>query len=248
MQSAPPVLTPERIDAMLSRTAEVCMEAIDESEVRLKAAADEEAFERCGRTLSTACRNLRQTIAMKQRFDREQAGLAAERRRQAEDEREAAEGASRAAVIERRYRVLRHFERLLWNEYESDDAQETFDELDGRLAELSEADDFVATPIETLIARLTEEFELRTAGETTDVPASHSAEEAAPPPGDSTAEIAEVRRDACEAPTAPRVSAISAVQDDLSPEPEPPPRPPDPPYLPPWERNPHASIRGGSGW
>ena len=69
---APPVLTPERIDAMLSIMAEVCLESVVGAGQRQKAAADFEDFERCGRSLQRACRNLRQTIAMKQRHDREQ--------------------------------------------------------------------------------------------------------------------------------------------------------------------------------
>ncbi|HEY0647334.1 hypothetical protein, partial [Phenylobacterium sp.] len=69
--TAPPVLTAERIDAMLSVMAEVCLESVVEAGQRQKAAEDFEAFERSGRTLQRACRNLRQTIAMKQRFDRE---------------------------------------------------------------------------------------------------------------------------------------------------------------------------------
>src|SRR5215213_4686551 len=174
MQPALPVLTPERIDAMLSRTAEVCMEAIEEAGVRLKAAADEEAFERCGRTLQTSCRNLRQTIAMKQRFDREQLKIAAERLRDAEDRRRDAQRAGRADTGRRRWRVRSHFARVLWDEFEADDAQEIFNDLDARLGELARDDDFLDTPVETLIERLAEEF-----GVTAPAEAAHAA---APPP------------------------------------------------------------------
>ena len=157
---APPVLTAERIDAMLSIMAEVCLEAVVDAGQRQKAADDVEAFERGGRTLQRACRNLRQTIAMKQRHDREEARKADDGRRLAEADRKQAERSHEAAVAHKQARVQRHFERVLWDEYEDDDAQERFDDLDARLDELAEEPGFLDIPAETLIQRLAEEIGL----------------------------------------------------------------------------------------
>ncbi|HEY0647614.1 hypothetical protein, partial [Phenylobacterium sp.] len=151
---APPVLTAERIDAMLSVMAEVCLESVVEAGRRQKAAEDFEAFERSGRTLQRACRNLRQTIAMKQRFDREEA------RKAAESARRGAEQAREVAVARRRARVQAHFSQVLWNEYEGEDAEGLFDDVGMRLRDLSFDDDFLETPVETLIQRLSDEIGL----------------------------------------------------------------------------------------
>src|SRR5688572_13798435 len=130
---APPVLTAERIDAMLSIMAEVCLEEVVEAGRRQKETPDVEAFDRCSRTLQRACRNLRQTIALKQRFDREQARKAEDGRRVAEATRKQAERAHEEAVAHKRAAVQRHFGRVLWDEYEQDDALELGDEVEDRL-------------------------------------------------------------------------------------------------------------------
>ena len=111
---APPVLTPERIDAMLSIMAEVCLDSVVEAGQRQKTADDLEAFDRGGRTLQRACRNLRQTIAMKQRHDREQERKAEDVRRVAQDVRKDAERVREEAITLRRAQVRRHFDRVLW--------------------------------------------------------------------------------------------------------------------------------------
>jgi len=173
---APPVLTPERIDAMLSIMAEVCLEGVVDAGQRQKTADDPEAFERGGRTLQRACRNLRQTIAMKQRHDREQARKAEDGRKLATAERQQAQHARDGAVAHKQARVQRHFERLLWDEYEDDDAQERFEDLDERLDDLADEPDFLDTPTEILIQRLADEIGL--GGE----PADDPPEPPPPPP------------------------------------------------------------------
>jgi len=157
---APPVLTPERIDAMLSIMAEVCLEAVVESGQRQKTAEDPEAFERGGRTLQRACRNLRQTIAMKQRHDREQARKAEDGRKRAVAERVDAERVRRDAVAHKRAAVQRHLDRMLWDEYEQDEALELGEEVEDRLANLAQDADFLDTPLETLIQRLADDIGL----------------------------------------------------------------------------------------
>jgi hypothetical protein len=239
----PPVLTSERIEAMFSGVAEVCFAAVETAGERLQVAPDMADFERAGRTLQTACRNLRQTIALKQRFDREQAALAADRRREADAEHKAATQARESAVTRHHMRVRRHFERVLWNEYEEDDAQEMFNDIDERLGEISEDAAFLETPVETLITRLAEEFGVGAEDE-------------------ADADVAPSEPQDTEAPVEPRPSATVEAAPEAAlppepepPEPEPPPRSPDPPpaqpYIPPWE-HPRAAFRppgaGGTGW
>ena len=230
MHPAAPVLTPERIDAMLSGIAEVCFAGVTEAGDRLKAAPDVEAFERASRALQTVCRNLRQTIALKQRFDREQISLALEQRREAEVQRKEVQHIHRDTVGRHHDRVRSHFADLLWNEYEEDDAQEIFERLDERLGDLSEDGAFLETPVETLIARLSEEFGVGASGDTVE-------DEAAPET--AVLEIAAAPPDLAE-------------PDPAEPDPpfQPPDPPPEPPYIPPWDRPPRpgAVRRNDSGW
>jgi len=266
MLPAPAVLTPERIDAMLSRTAEICMAGVEEAGERLRGAEDIEGFERAGRTLQALGRNLRQTIALKQRFDREQAGIAAAQRREAEDLRRDAQRAQRAAVDLHRMRVRRHFERVLWDEYEDDDAQEIFEDLDDRLGQFADDEAFVDTPIETLIARLTDEFVAAAAEDESsgdESPGDESPRRVAP--GTAAATPPPSMADEASGPdedvpiggraveSIPRQQLDSEPPPDLvRPDPRPPDSPPDPlpePYIPPWDRvPPGAAMRGGSGW
>ncbi|WP_430423834.1 hypothetical protein [Phenylobacterium sp.] len=155
---APPVLTPERIDAMLSIMAEVCLGSVVEAGQRQKAAPDDEAFERSGRALNQACRNLRQTIALKQRFDREETAKAREAQAAAEADRKAAERDRQARIEFKRKRVRRHLENLVWDEYDEDEAEAFCHDVDQRLSDLVHEDDFPDTPIEALIARLADDI------------------------------------------------------------------------------------------
>ena len=259
---APPVLTAERIDAMLSVMAEVCLESVVEAGQRQKAAEDFEAFERSGRTLQRACRNLRQTIAMKQRFDREEARKVDDARKAADGVRIQAERTKRDAVGAKRARVLRHFERVVWDEYEGDEAHDWLEDLDGRLTDLSEDPDFLETPFETLIQRLADDIGL--GEDRTDEPPPGQAQVALDPgreaPQASSPNRRERRDGAARAETSAssaKTSAFSAVESDGStaadtsqltrktPAPAPaepaepappsvgPPQPPDPPPEPP---------------
>ncbi len=158
--NAPPALTPERIDAMLSIMAEACLGSVVEAGQRQKVAADDEAFERSGRALNQACRNLRQTIALKQRFDREEVAKAREAQAAAEADRKAAERDRQARIEFKRKRVRRHLENLVWDEYDDEDADAFCHEVDQRLSDLVHEDDFLDTPLEALIARLSDDIGL----------------------------------------------------------------------------------------
>lgn len=253
---APPVLTAERIDAMLSIMAEVCLESVVESGRRQKDAPDAEAFERGGRTLQRACRNLRQTIALKQRFDRDQAAKAEGARKVVQAERAEAERVYRHRVDRRKAELERHFERVLWDEYEPSDAQELFEELTTRVKDAGFEDDFLEAPVEALIARFSDEIGVATNGPPTPGPAAkpHSTSEDA----EASAKIAEtprlralsetsatsaVERGACGAHGPQPMATAEAPAPTARP-------PPDEGYIPPWERlRPGQRMPGGgTGW
>lgn len=154
----PPALTPERIDAMLSATAEIAMAHVEQAGVWSGAADNIADFERAGRALQTAARNLRQTIALKQRYDRDELGLAPERRREAEVARRQALRAREEAAEAHRFKVLQHFEQVLWREYEPCDWEPVYTCLNDRLEEIDSDFDFLATSVEDLVARFSDEF------------------------------------------------------------------------------------------
>ena len=250
---APPVLTAERIDAMLSIMAEVCLGSVVEGGERRAAAPDIETFERCDRAVHRACRNLRQTFAMKQRHDREEARKAEDALKAAEQAREAARRSHRDAVWSKRTQVRRHFERVLWDEYEDNDAQEIFEDVDARIGELADADDFLETPLEVLIQRLADEIGPPPPAEdppeaSTETPSEAAAADEPSPPGPAPPEPSP--------PCGERVGSggeTPAPPQEAQP-PDPPPRPPpEPPpeegYVPPWERlKPGQIFPGGAGW
>jgi len=244
---APPVLTAERIDAMLSIMAEVCLESLVESGQRQKSAEDIEAFERGGRTLQRACRNLRQTIAMKQRHDREQDRKADDGRRVAQDARKEIQRARNEAATIRRAQVRRHFDRVLWDEYEPDDVEDMLDVVHARLGDMVLDDDFLEAPLETLIQRLAEEIGLGEA----------PADDPSDPPPLKTArprDGGDPSRPSAGALEPPHGSPPARGRAEDGPQPDgpaaaPPPDPPPEPYIPPWEQlRPGQRMPGSSGW
>lgn len=149
----PAQITPERLEAMLSAVAEVGMAAVQEAGARLAQAEDAEAFERASRSLAMLGRNLRQTLALKLRLDRDQITLGEARRLDAAADRREAEATHRTAVGLHRARVRRHFQSILWDEYEPREAEAAMEALDQELFELADEAAFLDTPIKTLIAR-----------------------------------------------------------------------------------------------
>ncbi|WP_430425785.1 hypothetical protein [Phenylobacterium sp.] len=245
---APPVLTPERIDAMLSIMAEVCLGSVVEAGQRQKAAPDDEAFERSGRALNQACRNLLQTIALKQRFDREETAKAREAYAAAEADRKAAERDRHARIEFKRKRVRSHLENLVWDEYDADDADAFCHEVDQRLSDLVYEDDFLDTPLEDLITRLADDIGLN------DEPEPETellSAEAVPEP-----EVSDAEPQKPSPPCGVGSGGVSSEPEGSHPHPRPlpargrgEPDPPPEPYIPPWERlRPGQRMPGGSGW
>lgn len=225
------------------------MAGVEDAGERLAAAPDIESFERAGRALQGIGRSLRQTLALKQRFDREQAVVDQARRQMAGRALEDAERAHRGAVTRRLTDVQRHFERTLWDEYEDDEAQERFEIMDAELCDMMEDEAFVDTPVDTLIARLSAAVEaatLATASEADDAPAPPKEKpDQAPRAADTTPPPRPVP------PADPPVVDVTPPAPPAPPEPRPgpPPDPPPEPYIPPWERLARGhSLGGGTGW
>jgi hypothetical protein len=240
--AAPVDATP--IDAALGGLAELaaCDLALAKRFAgRIEACGDDEdeKANSLARSYQRMARSYRQTLAMTLRLRRELKAEEQQDRRDAEAGRQDAERARAAAAWSHRSRVRSHFERVLWDEYEDDDAQERFEILDARLSEIADEAEFLETPIATLVARLTDEF---------GVGLEPEAEAEAPSADNDETEPMAAPDDPVAAAPPPEPAAAPP------PEPEPPPPPPDPPprppepYIPPWERNPNARYPGGSGY
>lgn len=95
--------------------------------------------------------------------------MAAEQRREAEDEFKETQRVRDAAVGRRRAKVREHFEGVLWDEYESDEAEELLDGVDHQLDDLVADDpDFLDIPVETLILRVADQLGLLDKGDAPD--------------------------------------------------------------------------------
>ena len=225
MSDFPPDLTPERIDAMLSGLAEVCFAGVIAAGDRMQAATQPEPFERAARALQSLSRNLRQTIAMKHRFDRHQAEVAAE----------AADAAQVAQIIEAeaaRDALARHTDRvrdrlgdLIWDEHEEDEAQALYDEVDEHLDALAEKDPerFLQTSLDDLVAEVSETFAI---GAFRPEPEPEPPAPPQPPPRPPEPQV-----------LAPTLAEVPPPPPDI------PPDPPPEPYIPPWEK-----LRPGQIW
>lgn len=225
------------------------MAGVEAAGERLAAAPDIESFERAGRALQGIGRSLRQTLALKQRFDREQAIVDQARRQMSGRALEDAERAHRGAVTKRLTDVQRHFERTLWDEYEDDEAQERFEIMDAELCDLMEDDAFLDTPVETVIARLSAAVEAASRAATSDADEAPAPSKGKPDEPPRAAEVAPPPRPAPPADLPVVDVTPPAPPAPPEPRPDPPPDPPPEPYVPPWERLVRGhSLGGGTGW
>ncbi|WP_293678292.1 hypothetical protein [uncultured Phenylobacterium sp.] len=211
------------------------------------------------RSYQRMARSYRQTIVVQARLRRELKAEARADEGDARAERQAAERARVEAVGRHRMRVRRHFERAVWDEYEADDAQEVFNDLDARLFEFADDADFLDTPAEALIARLSEEFDIGAGAREADndAPDAATRSERDDDPAEAPVAVADEPAAAAAPEPAPtETHSPEAEPPEAATEPEPPPRPPDPPpepwpepYIPPWEQlRPGQRWPGSSGW
>jgi hypothetical protein len=146
----------ERCEQMLGEFAEWLHASAREAHSRLMASETAEDFATYNNALHKLGRGLRQTLALQKRFVDERLSQAARAEQIAQAYRPDPVGAKRS-------RISSAIERVVWNEHEDfdeDEVERFMEDVDDRLDALAQAEDFLATPSETLIARLCEHFDL----------------------------------------------------------------------------------------
>ena len=237
MSDFPPVLTPERIDAMLSGLAEVCFAGVVAAGDRMQAAVAPEPFACVARALQSLSRNLRQTIAMKHRFDKHQAQVAVVAAETARVAQAATAEAAQKALRRHSDHVRDRLGDLIWDEHEDDEAEALYEEVDAHLDFLIKRDPegFRQTGLDDLVAQVSETYRIgafRTEPKPEPKPPY-------PPPKP---------RPKPRSASAPMVIATPAAVIEPEPWPEPPGEPWPEPYIPPWEKlKPGHSWPGSSG-
>jgi hypothetical protein len=148
---------PERCEQMLGEFAEWVHAAARETHRRLMESEAVEDFTAYTNALHKLGRGLRQALVLQKKFERERLAGEAAKRMQAEINRPPDPRGWK------RSRLSSAIERVVWNEHEDfdeDDVERFMGDVDDRLYALAQAEDFMATPNESLIAQLCEEFDL----------------------------------------------------------------------------------------
>jgi len=126
------------VEEFLAEGDVVGLEAGDDAGDDIEQAADAGEIAELGRTYQRLARSLRQTLALEARLERERAE--AEAKRKAE--------------------VREALARIVWNEYEREDAEAALDEADWHIRIDAHQDRFLTDPIPTLVARLCRDLEI----------------------------------------------------------------------------------------
>ncbi len=137
-------------EEMLARLAARDLAAAEHVHAKLMAAEEASEIAELGRTYQRFARSLRQTLALKARFRREQDQAARETAAPQEAKPPTSGVAAARRVGEVRAAVL----RVVWDEAEDEDAREDYEEeLDALLQAASERTDFCAEPLDDHVAR-----------------------------------------------------------------------------------------------
>lgn len=137
----------ERHGRVLAELSELGLTLARDLHARALGAEDAKTAADLGLAFHRISRSVRQTMALEARLERDRT-----RRDREVDALAAREAETRVQV--RKVRVRSLVERMIWNEVESDEAEELVDELELRLDEEAFADDFGADPIEAHVARI----------------------------------------------------------------------------------------------
>ncbi len=137
-------------EQILARLAARDLAAAERVHDRLMAAEETGEIAELGRTYQRFARSLRQTLALKARFRREQEQAA----REAAAPQEARPPTSGLAAARRVGEVRAAVVRVVWDEAEDEDAREDYtEELDDLLQAASERTDFCDEPLDDHVAR-----------------------------------------------------------------------------------------------
>jgi len=144
--------TAERREEILGELAEWMHAAAREAQRRLLEAETTDEFVKLTASLAKLGRGVRQSILVHRKLETERVAA----------DRQSGETAARARAVSeamprqaKRVRLRTAITRHVWNELEDDEEAELFcDDLDARLDELEETDDFLEAPLDGLIAQL----------------------------------------------------------------------------------------------
>jgi len=134
----------DREAQMLGRLAELDLAAAERVHARLMATEDAGEIADLGRTYQRIARSLRQTLALKARLAHEQAGRARiDRGPRNETTAQARKAEVREAVS-----------RVVWDEYERDEAEAILQEFEDLLPLAAAEESFLTAPLPVVVARL----------------------------------------------------------------------------------------------
>lgn len=139
----------DREAQMLGRLAELDLAAAERVHERLMATEDAGEVADLGRTYQRLARSLRQTLALKARL-------------RAHDERTVREQAARIergprderTAEARKAEVREAFSRVVWDEYEREDAEAVLQEFEDLLPLAAGEESFLTAPVAVVVARL----------------------------------------------------------------------------------------------
>jgi hypothetical protein len=174
----------DRDEQMLCRLAELELAAAEKVHAKLMATEETAEVSELARSYQRLARSLRQTLALKARLKRER--VQAEAKRRPEDD---------PRVPARKAEVREALARVVWTEYEREDAEDALEESEWYVDVASHEDRFLTDPIPVIVARLCQQLEIPLPP----IP---------PPPGEVSAQPTEgVRSEAEAAPPDPPSSA-----------------------------------------
>ena len=154
-------------EQMLARLARRDLAAAERVHDKLMAAEDTAEIAELGRTYQRLARSLRQTLALKARLKRERA----QPKLSPQDD---------PRTEPRKAQVRAALSRLVWTEYEREEAESILDEAETMLRLDAYTDGFLSDPIPVVVARLCRDLEIRTPDPET--PSAGSSTDDAPDP------------------------------------------------------------------
>lgn len=144
---ASPAEIAERHSEMLTAFAELSFELAQNLQARALAAEDDDTAGQLARNFHQVGRALRQSLALHARLQREHAEIGERVEAKANQQRE-------ATLIRRKTQVGKAAERMVWDEYEAEEADFITMLLPDVVEEIAEDPDFLEAPIEDLVARI----------------------------------------------------------------------------------------------
>ena len=144
----------DREAQMLGRLAELDLAAAERVHGRLMATEDAGEVADLGRTYQRLARSLRQTLALKAKLVRDRAHDARAVREQARRARIGRGPQDETTAEARKAEVREAFSRVVWDEYERNDAEAILQEFEDLLPLAAGEESFLTAPVPVVVARL----------------------------------------------------------------------------------------------